>query len=114
MTLGRLPTASELGPLLGTHEEPGDPSPRADAQAEKSLINCRKGTEPLSLLVPTHTGSCFLPRPSCSPPGLVGVNPELGLLGQLGWHWLMTVNGETHSFSVAPPPPWEKEQVGQG
>lgn len=88
VTLGRLPTASELGPLLGTHEEPGDPSPRADAQAEKSLINCRKGTEPLSLLVPTHTGSCFLPRPSCSPPGLVGVNPELGLLGQLGWHLL--------------------------
>lgn len=88
VTLGRLPTASELGLLLGAHEGPGDPSPRADAQAQKSLVNCRKGTRPLSLLVLTHTGSCFLPRPSCSPPGLVGVNPEPGLLGQLGRHLL--------------------------
>lgn len=62
VTLGRLPTASELGPLLGAHEGPGDPSPRADAQAQKSLVNCGKGTQPLSLLVLTHTGSCFFPQ----------------------------------------------------
>lgn len=114
MTLGRLLTTSEPGPLspvpfrgLGIAPYQKLEASRDETRAETGLVNCRgkglvncrekglvncRGVHRLSLAAGTNTGSCSLPGPSCSPPGLVGVPPEGGP-PELSWHLLQLIGG---------------------
>lgn len=85
VTLGRLPTCSEPDPLSGTQEQPGDPVTERMHRPGKTLYIIGGFAAPLTACA--NAGRCSLPRPSCSPPALVGVHPEGSLL-ELSWHLL--------------------------